>query len=152
MKPYTDLSRLQRFIDTHDSFARLLGLKVVDCTEEGIITETPLRPEFCNPHGIAHGGFLYAVADTTCGMTAGLAMPERTYEQRVVTAASSLNFLTPVTRSPVRAEAHIVRAGRRIAVCDVLIYDGSGELSAKGTLTFSTMTQPALTADAAPEL
>lgn len=152
MKPYTDLDRLQRFIDTHDSFGHLLGIRIVGCTDEGIVTETPLRPEFCNPHGIAHGGFLYAVADTTCGMTTGLAMPERTYDQRVVTAASSLNFLAPVTHSPVRAEAHLIRAGRRIVVCDVLIYDGSGALSAKGTLTFSTIQPSASAAKAAPEL
>ncbi len=152
MKPYTDLDRLQRFVDTHDSFGHLLGIRIVDCTEKGIVAEIPLRPEFCNPHGIAHGGFLYAVADTACGLTAGLAMPDRTYEQRVVTAASSLNFLSPVTRSPVRAAAPILRAGRRIVVCAGLIYDGSGALAAKGTLTCRTMAPPAAGAKPAPQL
>ena len=151
MKPYTDLSKAQRFIDTRDSFAHLLGLRIVGCTEDGVVSETPLRPEFCNPHGIAHGGFLYAIADTTCGMTTAQAMPGFTRDMRIVTAASSFNFFAPATRSPVRAEAHVLHAGRRIVVCEVLIYDGSGKLSAKGTLTFSTLAQPAPAADAAPE-
>ncbi|HPE16763.1 MAG TPA: PaaI family thioesterase, partial [Oscillospiraceae bacterium] len=104
MKSYSDLSKAQHFVDTRDSFAHLLGLRIVDCTEKGVVSETPLRPEFCNPHGIAHGGFLYAIADTTCGMTTALAMPGFTPDQRIVTAVSSFNFLAPATHSPVRAE------------------------------------------------
>jgi len=45
--------------------ARRLVLEVVEIKENEIVTAADYKPEFCNPYGMAHGGFLHTLAHLT---------------------------------------------------------------------------------------
>ena len=42
-----------------DRLAQTMGLTVVEVRENGIVTHTESKKEYCNAYGFAHGGFFY---------------------------------------------------------------------------------------------
>lgn len=84
-------------------------------------------------HDVVHGGVLAALADTAAAIAAYTAVPEGT---EIVTIELKINYLTPVPRGRIRAEATVLRAGRNFVVAECEIRTQKGELAAKSLLTF----------------
>ncbi|HLR16383.1 MAG TPA: PaaI family thioesterase [Alcanivoracaceae bacterium] len=114
-------------------FAELIGLEV-DVMEAGqsacsiTVTETLL-----NPHQVAHGAVLYALADT--GMGAAL-YPMLGKNQLCATIDININYFAPVYEGLVRCETKIVNKGKRIVNLESELYSG-GELVAKANGHFA---------------
>ncbi|MEV8377783.1 hydroxyphenylacetyl-CoA thioesterase PaaI [Kribbella sp. NPDC056861] len=47
-----------------DSASALLGMRLVSVTEGAAVLEMPVRDDMVNGHGIAHGGFIFTLADS----------------------------------------------------------------------------------------
>jgi acyl-CoA thioesterase len=47
-----------------DAASALLGMRLVSVTEGAAVLEMPVRDDMVNGHGIAHGGFLFTLADS----------------------------------------------------------------------------------------
>jgi uncharacterized protein (TIGR00369 family) len=84
-------------------------------------------------HDVVHGGVLAALADTAGAIAAYTAVPEGV---EIVTIELKINYLTPVPRGRIRAEAAVLRAGRNFVVTECEIWTAEGVLAAKALLTF----------------
>jgi acyl-CoA thioesterase len=87
-------------------------------------------------HGVVHGGILASLADTAGAMAAYPLLPKGT---RLATVEMTINYLEPVDRGPIIAEARVLRLGRTLAVSECEIKDAEGKLAAKSLLTFAIM-------------
>lgn len=85
-------------------------------------------------HGVVHGGVLAALADTAGGLATYLVVPRGT---RLATVEMKINFLEPVDRGTLRAEARVLRRGNNLAVVDCDVRGEMGRLAAKALMTFS---------------
>ena len=60
--------------------------------------------------------------------------------QDVTTADMTVHFLAPILEGPARAEATVVRVGRRLSVIAVDVTDAArGRLAARATLSFAVL-------------
>ncbi len=103
---------------------------VVDCIEKDhAVLYVEMRPELANPYGMAHGGLLFTLIDTTAGAAA------RTDGREYVTLNASVNYLRNTKSGRITADAHLVRRGKTATVVDVEVTDEKGTLLTTGTVT-----------------
>jgi len=114
-----------------------LGMRDIKDTDEQLIIELDNRPDLTNVRGAIQGGLVATLIDIAAGRLAGNASG---HGHSVTTADMNVHFLAPIVEGPVRAEATIVRAGRRLIVTSVDVFDvGRGRLAARATLTFAVL-------------
>ena len=95
------------------------------CEMEALITETSI-----NHLKIAHGGFIFGVADTAAGIAA------MTDGQNVVTIDSNINYFKPAIGTKITAIAKLLKSGKTISVYEVIMNNEENELLAKATITY----------------
>ncbi len=123
------------FIRLH--FGTVGFLKHMDVTVErtGHGTATlslPLRREYANSYGIAHGGIAALFVD----MAAGVAL--RTLKLTVVTVETTTSYLAPIPLAgTLRAEARTLHQGRRILHAEVSVFAPDGTLAAAGRAIYT---------------
>jgi len=96
------------------------------CELEGILTETSM-----NNLNVAHGGYIFGLADTAAGIAA------MTEGRKVVTIDANINYFKPAKGEKLIAVAKILKPGKTISVFEVLIYDIKDDLVAKSTITYN---------------
>ena len=114
-----------------------LGMRDVEESDERLVIEMDNRPDLTNVRGAIQGGLVATLIDIAAGRLAGNASG---HGHSVTTADMNVHFLAPIIEGPARAEATIVRAGRRLIVTSVDVFDaGSDRLAARATLTFAVL-------------
>jgi uncharacterized protein (TIGR00369 family) len=114
-----------------------LGMRDVVDTDERLIIEMDNRPDLTNIRGALQGGLVATLIDIAAGR---LAERHVGPDQSVTTADLNVHFLAPVVVGPARAEATIVRAGKRLIVTAVDVIDvGRDRLAARSTLSFAVL-------------
>jgi uncharacterized protein (TIGR00369 family) len=114
-----------------------LGMRDVVDTDERLVIEMANRPDLTNIRGALQGGLVATLIDIAAGR---LAERQVTSGQSVTTADMNVHFLAPVVVGPARAEATIVRAGKRLIVTAVDVTDvGRDRLAARSTLSFAVL-------------
>jgi uncharacterized protein (TIGR00369 family) len=114
-----------------------LGMRDVLETDERLIIEMDNRPDLTNIRGALQGGLVATLIDIAAGR---LAERHVRADQSVTTADMNVHFLAPVVVGPARAEATIVRAGKRLIVTAVELTDvGRDRLAARSTLSFAVL-------------
>src|SRR4029453_6154429 len=93
-----------------------LGMRDVVDNDERLIIEMDNRPDLTNIRGALQGGLVATLIDIAAGR---LAEHHVGPDQSVTTADMNVHFLAPVVVGPARAEATIVRAGKRLVVTAV---------------------------------
>jgi uncharacterized protein (TIGR00369 family) len=88
-----------------------MGMRDVVETDERLIIEMDNRPDLTNIRGALQGGLVATLIDIAAGRLAGRHVGP---DQDVTTADMNVHFLAPVVMGPARAEATIVRAGKRL--------------------------------------
>ena len=81
-------------------------------------------------HGLAHGGWIATLADTSQTAAAYASIDKG---QEILTSDFSMRFLRGLKWGPARAESRVVKTGRRMVIVECRVYDGKGELVALGT-------------------
>ena len=104
---------------------RLIELRDDYCCLEGIMTESSL-----NPYGIAHGGYIFGLADTAGGAVARMSGCDP------VTSTSSITFLRKAKGSRLIAKARPLKRGKTLTNCEVEIFDEEDKLVAKVILEY----------------
>src|SRR5262245_20083173 len=90
-----------------------------------------------NPTGVLHGGVLMALLDTRMGhAVAELVVREKRFN---AAAQMSTNFLAPVRSGLVRAEAKVIKIGKRLAVVEAQATDTAGNTIALATATHALL-------------
>jgi uncharacterized protein (TIGR00369 family) len=124
-------------VTTREHLLHRLGMRDVVESDERLVIEMANRPDLVNARGALQGGLVATLIDITAGRLARRHVGAR---QDVTTADMNVHFLAPVVEGPARAEATIVRAGRRLIVTSVDVSDAAHErLAARATLSFAVL-------------
>lgn len=106
-------------------------------TDERLVLEMENRPDLANTRGALQGGLVATLIDIAAGRLAERFVADG---QSVTTADMTVHFLAPVVTGPARAEATVVRAGKRLIVTAVDVTDvGRDRLAARATLSFAVL-------------
>ncbi|ORV28315.1 phenylacetic acid degradation protein [Mycolicibacterium confluentis] len=110
---------------------------MVEETDERVVMEMDNRPDLTNVRGALQGGLVATLIDIAGGILAGRNVGA---DQDVTTADLTIHYVAPVVEGPARAEATIVRAGKRLIVTAVDLYDVARDrLAARATLSFAVL-------------
>lgn len=114
-----------------------LNFRDVEESDERMVIELDNRPDLTNRRGALQGGLVATLIDVAAGRLADRRVgPGRD----VTTADMTVHFLAPVLDGPARAEATVVRAGRRLSVIAVDVIDVARDrLAARATLSFAVL-------------
>ncbi len=109
-----------------DSFARqgfmaFVGARIGLVAPGRCILEVPYRAELTQQHGYFHGGLIGALADNAGGYAAFTLADA---EASILTVEFKVNLLEPGRGALLQADARVLRAGRRIATCQVDVWAG----------------------------
>lgn len=111
----------------NNGFIALSDIKIKNITEGEMFIE--LKDKHLNPHGFAHGGLIYTLADTAMGVSL-------IDIGQFVTVNSNINFLKPAKCKKLISKVEKVKAGKNIAVLNCNIYNEKKELIATITGTY----------------
>ncbi|MDA7936406.1 PaaI family thioesterase [bacterium] len=111
-----------------------LGFELVLRSSERVEITQTVRPEMLQEAGVVQGGLLTALADTAAVY---LLWPDLGENRSMTGTSVSMQFLSAaiLDAEPLQAIALPLRVGRRVAVCESVIYQGT-RMIAKGTFTF----------------
>ncbi|MBI3845039.1 MAG: PaaI family thioesterase [Planctomycetes bacterium] len=116
------------------NFPRLLGMAIDDVAEGTCTLTVRMRDDLKQRYGVMHGGVLATLVDSAVAFALySLVTPG----DEITTIEMKTNFLAPVRDGDVaRAEARILKKGKSIAVGDVHVRNGAGELVGSGSATY----------------
>jgi uncharacterized protein (TIGR00369 family) len=115
-------------------------LDMRDVVVDGIdlAMELPTGPHLTNARGALQGGLIATLIDIVAGRLALQGMPSL---ESVATSDLNVHYLAPVVVGPARAEARVLRRGKRSVVVSVEVYDvGADRLAAVSTIAFAVLT------------
>jgi uncharacterized protein (TIGR00369 family) len=92
----------------------LLGAELVEVGDGRCVIELPRSDDVTQHHGFFHAGAIGAVLDTAGGFAASSTTG---WTDDVLTVEYKVNFLRPAAGERLRAEATVLRAGKRVVVC-----------------------------------
>ncbi len=109
-----------------DQASQALGIAIERIAPGEAVLSMTVREDMANGHGICHGGFVFALADSA------FAFACNTYDQRTVAQHCSVTFLRP-GRLGDRLTARAVERSRtgRSGIYDVTVTDPAGEVVAE---------------------
>ncbi len=114
-------------------FQLLIGLEMTERADGVSRCRLEVGERHMNPHGVVHGGVLYAMADT--GM--GAAVYSRlTPEESCATIELKMVYLAPVRGGVLECTTRLVQRSRRLAVLESEVWNGE-RLAAKALGTFA---------------
>ena len=101
-------------------------------TDRGYAKVTlPIKPEYSNTYGIAHGGIVTSLVD----MVSGVAL--RTLKLRIVTIEVTTDYLKTVSLTDhLTAEARVIHEGNKLLHADISVYNQEEVLVARGKIIY----------------
>lgn len=114
-------------------FARLLGMELDELRRGAATLHLEAREELKRNRGILHGGVVASLADTAAAF-AILTLSEP--GQGSTTVDLTVHYLRPLSAGRATAHARVVRAGRRIMVISVDVFDENQALAATALTSF----------------
>lgn len=129
--------QLLAFGNNGDTFVGNIGIICTDL-DDGIATVTLTPSEKNRNHwGIVHGGALYTLCDTACGM----ATLSADRGEKFVSVNGTIDFLTAGT-GLLTAVATIDRIGKKLCFTSVKVHDERGKLVCSGHSVLSFLGEP----------
>lgn len=111
----------------------LMGVKLLEVSEERVSAEMEVRADLCTAGSILHGGAYMAFADTLGAVGTVVNLQKG---QRTTTTDSSTKFIAGARQgSTVRGESVALHRGRRTMVWHTSIFNEEGRLCAVVTQT-----------------
>ncbi len=102
-------------------FGDLLGLRFTSAPSGSSRCTLSLAPEHLNPHGVAHGAVVFALADT--GMGAAL-YPTLAAGETCATIEIKISYFRAVSSGELTCTSTLVNRGRTVAHLDSRIFAG----------------------------
>ena len=114
-----------------------LGMYDVEVDGWELAMELPNGPDRTNARGALQGGLIATLVDIVAGRLAVQGMPSL---QSAATSDLTIHYLAPVVDGPARAQARVLRRGKRSVVVQVEVHDVAAErLAAVSTVAFAVM-------------
>ena len=108
-----------------DHAARVLGMAIQAVGPGSATLSMTVRADMVNSHGTCHGGFIFAVADST------FAYACNSFNHRAVAAGVDINFLAPAHLGDVlTARGQARHQGGRTGLYDIEVSNQDGKLIA----------------------
>ncbi|TAM91735.1 MAG: hydroxyphenylacetyl-CoA thioesterase PaaI [Jatrophihabitans sp.] len=102
-----------------DEASRALGIELAELAEGRAVARMTVRADMVNGHDIAHGGFLFSLADTA------FACACNSYGPATVASGAEITFLRPAARGDELSAEAVMRASYgRSGICDVTVRRG----------------------------
>lgn len=117
-------------------FTAAKGLQLISAEKDHVRLRVQMTEDCTNGHGIAHGGFLYTIADSTAGIAAFL--DGRSY----VTSDSHMQFIRNQREGMICSDGQILHRGRTLVTVLVNLTSESGRLLAHGTFNMYHIEKP----------
>ena len=115
-------------------FAKLMGVEVVEATQDRIVAEMLVREDLCTSGHVIHGGAVMAFADSIGAFATVINLPEGA--RGTTTIESKTNFVGPAPAgTKVKAITTPVHRGKRTQVWQTRIEGEGGRLVAVVTQT-----------------
>jgi uncharacterized protein (TIGR00369 family) len=142
------LQMLRKLYEHKIPFNKILGLEIESLKMENVRIKFEMKDEFIGNfvQGILHGGVISAVLDTTGGLTASLGVLQKmkghTAEEignsltKIGTIDLRIDYLRPGKGNYFVSTGSIMRAGRRVSVTRMELYNDQDLLIAVGTGTY----------------
>jgi len=126
-----NLVAIQKILDP--LFPGLLGIRLVEASEERVVAELDVRPNLCTTGGLLHGGVYMAFADTLGAVGTFVNLPPG---RNTTTTDSSTKFMAASKQgSTVKGECVALHRGRTTMVWQTRITNADGKLCAVVTQT-----------------
>lgn len=123
-------------------FLDLLGMRASSVEPGRVVVHYEVGGDHLRTRGIAHGGVIATLMDTSLGLAASTRAPEGL---DVVTAQINVNFIRPAWAGErLEAVAEVRHSGRKTAVASGEVRTESGTLVATGSATFVYIPAPDL--------
>jgi uncharacterized protein (TIGR00369 family) len=116
-------------------FVGHLGIELVRLEPDFAELRLPFKEPLITIGDTVHGGAIATLIDTTA-MAASWSTETPPANLRGTTVALSVSFTTAARSADLTATARVVRRGKNLCACDVDVTDASGELVAKGLVTY----------------
>ncbi len=129
------VGRWDRIIEEINScpYYQLLGMKVISMGDGRARLEMPADEKLLQIYGTVHGGATASLADSAVAVAL---ISASSHGEKAFTVDLKLNFVAPVSRGTLIAEARLFQHGRTIAAGDVEVRNDRGRLIARGIATY----------------
>ena len=114
-----------------NTFISYFDLEIVELGPDKTVGRIPFAEKLLNPYGTAHGGCLYAIADTVGGTLANM------NGRLVTTVNGSMNYLEPACDTEyIYCEAKLVRCGKHLITVDIVLHGDDGKVFDTAAFTY----------------
>ncbi len=123
---------------TDHPFADLIGLNVLDASENQSVCSLLVKDDLMNPHNVVHGGVLYSLADTGMGIAIYSSLKD---DEICATVEIKISYFRPAINGEIICKTVIVNRGKTLASLEseILIDD---KLVAKANGTYAIYSRP----------
>lgn len=126
---------LDELPDRPVGFDALLGLELVECTDELVRARLAVRDELRQPFGLVHGGVLCTIAETLASLgTAVVVFGEGNVAMGL---SNQTSFVRPISEGTIHGRALRRHRGRTTWIWDVEISDDAGRVCALSRMTIA---------------
>lgn len=135
----TRLEEFQKIIDGElppPPVGDLIGLRFTAVAKGRATFELDAGPRHASPLGTVHGGILCDLADAAMGCAYASQLED---DESFTTLELKINFLKPVWEGTLRADATVLKAGRRVGLSECKVVDRHDSLVAYATSTLVTL-------------
>ena len=121
-----DYNKILEIRNRDNIYARDLGIVVTALGDGYAESQLVLEPRHRNLIGSVHGGCLFTMADTTGGAAA--------------TSTGQISYLSPaIDTEKILARAEVMKAGKRLIVAEVKLYDDHKKLLCIGIFEYARL-------------
>jgi len=121
-------------------FPALLGLELLERTDELVTARLPVRDDLLQPFGLVHGGVLATIAETLASVGTMVAVVPQ--GDGAMGLANQTSFLRPISSGTIHARAIRRHRGRTTWIWDVEMADDEGRICALTRMTIAVRPQP----------
>ena len=119
----------------HSPHAAALGISIEQIEDDRAVLAMPFTEELVTMGDVVHGGAISTLIDTAATVAAW-ATDEVPESPAGATVTLSINFVSAARSADLRAEARVVKRGRRLSNIEVRATDPDGNLVAHGIATY----------------
>ena len=112
-----------------DRLIKLFGIEVEEASADLTRVSAVVKEEFLKCHGLAHGAFIFALADVAFALNVNAKI------DAVAVQWSISQFRSGHSGRRLTAECRLLHGGRRLMVVDLVVTGAEGRVIAKGQAT-----------------
>ena len=117
------IEKILEEFNNKNGFIKHNNITIKSVSEDEVVAEINLSDISNNPYGITHGGLIYSLADTACGVHVFASA-----KRKAVTLNSQISFLKASKGKKLIAKTEIIKNGKSISIIRCNIYNEDDDL------------------------